>query len=403
MTTRCKDHEKCPNGNCPGCLEGKLHCQDSRCYPNCRGCSGNTALINSNYNDPADLKEQNVSSDAATAPSSTSNSLFTDNVLLAITIIILVLCFIAYLFYVIYRRAETQSESVVVTRAFPTITDQDIFSVPESNSETIYVQEMPERSVQTLFSKPVTLPAQPQVRPVLSSTSSTLQPIEPRESSLSSLMSVPSSSSQTSSATRARPTLPTPTPYPSLASTLSPSTPSSASTLSSPTPSPSSTSTLSSPSPSMSSTLSSPTPSSSSALSSPTPSSSTTPSMSSSTLQLISPVSTSSVQPTVQPPPQPSASRASTFGEVQTILKPVQRSKPPIQESNSVSASKSASKPSSGRPNISISSTPNRPTQTASSSGMGSTTTSSIGTTNFSTPVLSRSGVNANQLIRGFI
>ena len=29
----------CLNGNCPGCLNGQLFCNDPRCYPNCAGCS----------------------------------------------------------------------------------------------------------------------------------------------------------------------------------------------------------------------------------------------------------------------------------------------------------------------------------------------------------------------------
>ena len=28
----------CPNGNCSGCKDDKLWCDDPRCYPNCREC-----------------------------------------------------------------------------------------------------------------------------------------------------------------------------------------------------------------------------------------------------------------------------------------------------------------------------------------------------------------------------
>ena len=29
----------CLNGNCPGCKNGTLYCEDPRCYPNCSGCN----------------------------------------------------------------------------------------------------------------------------------------------------------------------------------------------------------------------------------------------------------------------------------------------------------------------------------------------------------------------------
>jgi len=31
----------CPNGNCIGCRNGNLWCQDPRCAPNCPGCQSN--------------------------------------------------------------------------------------------------------------------------------------------------------------------------------------------------------------------------------------------------------------------------------------------------------------------------------------------------------------------------
>lgn len=30
---------ECPGGNCPGCIDGKVWCQDPRCAPYCRDCA----------------------------------------------------------------------------------------------------------------------------------------------------------------------------------------------------------------------------------------------------------------------------------------------------------------------------------------------------------------------------
>ena len=37
MTDRCQSSD-CPGGNCPGCRNSILYCQDPRCYPDCPGC-----------------------------------------------------------------------------------------------------------------------------------------------------------------------------------------------------------------------------------------------------------------------------------------------------------------------------------------------------------------------------
>lgn len=37
----------CPGGNCPGCQEGEIWCQDPRCFPN---CPGDVCMIPEDYN-----------------------------------------------------------------------------------------------------------------------------------------------------------------------------------------------------------------------------------------------------------------------------------------------------------------------------------------------------------------
>ncbi len=37
----CSDPILCPGGNCVGCKNGQLYCNDPRCFPNCKNCSGN--------------------------------------------------------------------------------------------------------------------------------------------------------------------------------------------------------------------------------------------------------------------------------------------------------------------------------------------------------------------------
>ena len=37
MTERCQSSD-CQSGNCPGCRNSSLFCEDPRCYPNCQGC-----------------------------------------------------------------------------------------------------------------------------------------------------------------------------------------------------------------------------------------------------------------------------------------------------------------------------------------------------------------------------
>ena len=46
----CSDPVNCPNGNCPGCRNGQIYCDDPRCYPDCPTCdvttsSGNWIII----------------------------------------------------------------------------------------------------------------------------------------------------------------------------------------------------------------------------------------------------------------------------------------------------------------------------------------------------------------------
>ena len=43
MSARCLS-DSCTNGNCLGCRNGSLYCNDPRCYPDCPGCEGKTNL-----------------------------------------------------------------------------------------------------------------------------------------------------------------------------------------------------------------------------------------------------------------------------------------------------------------------------------------------------------------------
>ena len=46
MSTRCADTLNCPGGNCVGCRNGQIYCEDPRCYPNCEGCNTTTSSGN---------------------------------------------------------------------------------------------------------------------------------------------------------------------------------------------------------------------------------------------------------------------------------------------------------------------------------------------------------------------
>lgn len=41
MSNHCSDPVTCPSGNCPGCKNGALNCQDTRCAPFCQDCTTN--------------------------------------------------------------------------------------------------------------------------------------------------------------------------------------------------------------------------------------------------------------------------------------------------------------------------------------------------------------------------
>lgn len=34
----CSNPKVCPGGNCEGCKDGQIWCQDPQCTPNCSGC-----------------------------------------------------------------------------------------------------------------------------------------------------------------------------------------------------------------------------------------------------------------------------------------------------------------------------------------------------------------------------
>lgn len=36
--SHCSDNQSCPTGNCTGCKDQTLNCNDPSCYPYCRGC-----------------------------------------------------------------------------------------------------------------------------------------------------------------------------------------------------------------------------------------------------------------------------------------------------------------------------------------------------------------------------
>ena len=46
--SQCSPSSTCPGGNCPGCKNGAVFCDDPRCYPNCPGCNTKTTS-NSNW------------------------------------------------------------------------------------------------------------------------------------------------------------------------------------------------------------------------------------------------------------------------------------------------------------------------------------------------------------------
>ena len=39
MSDHCSNPDMCPGGNCPGCRNGKVWCQDPRCGPYCQNCA----------------------------------------------------------------------------------------------------------------------------------------------------------------------------------------------------------------------------------------------------------------------------------------------------------------------------------------------------------------------------
>ena len=48
MSNRCSDTSQCPDGNCVGCKNGSLFCNDPRCYPNCPDCTNDSDESNNN-------------------------------------------------------------------------------------------------------------------------------------------------------------------------------------------------------------------------------------------------------------------------------------------------------------------------------------------------------------------
>jgi len=38
LLDHCQNLVTCPDGNCPGCNDGNLWCDDSRCHPHCEDC-----------------------------------------------------------------------------------------------------------------------------------------------------------------------------------------------------------------------------------------------------------------------------------------------------------------------------------------------------------------------------
>lgn len=52
MTDRCSDPVLCPNGNCPGCKNGQLWCQDPQCSPY---CPSTTCIMTSSHDFNANM------------------------------------------------------------------------------------------------------------------------------------------------------------------------------------------------------------------------------------------------------------------------------------------------------------------------------------------------------------
>lgn len=48
MSNRCSD-PSCLNGNCAGCSNGNLFCDDPRCFPNCPDCTSDVSTTSNNW------------------------------------------------------------------------------------------------------------------------------------------------------------------------------------------------------------------------------------------------------------------------------------------------------------------------------------------------------------------
>jgi hypothetical protein len=108
MTTRCKDPNKCPNGNCSGCHNGQLFCTDSTCFPNCRGCVGSTPLSGSRFNTDEDLQQNTTPSNTSILPQSTDTSFYSENPIITIIIVVLIFLIIGYIFYLLFKKIESE-------------------------------------------------------------------------------------------------------------------------------------------------------------------------------------------------------------------------------------------------------------------------------------------------------
>ncbi len=108
MSLRCKDPNKCPNGNCIGCTNGKLHCNDTNCYPSCTGCAGNVPLVGSRLNADGDIPP----SDKGKTPMTSDDvTFFGENIVLTAFIIIITFVIVGFIFYFFYIILDEKSST----------------------------------------------------------------------------------------------------------------------------------------------------------------------------------------------------------------------------------------------------------------------------------------------------
>lgn len=110
MSLRCKDKIKCPNGNCIGCVNGKLLCSDVNCYPSCTGCAGYHPLVGSRINGDGDIQPTTQPFEQTTKTTTANDVTFAgENMVFTIFIIVITFVIIGFVFYFFYGILEKKS------------------------------------------------------------------------------------------------------------------------------------------------------------------------------------------------------------------------------------------------------------------------------------------------------